>query len=92
MTTARIDMRIDPEIKKRVDRAATLLGFPSLTAYLTRLMDEDSRRVLTEHTQITLENDLFDRFAEACFRDDAPEPNEQLKAAVQRTRDMGMLP
>ena len=92
MTTARIDMRIDPEIKGRVERAATLLGFPSLTAYLTKLMDDDSQRVLTQHTQITLENDVFDRFAAACFSDDAPEPNAALKAAVKRTTELGMLP
>jgi hypothetical protein len=37
MTTSRIDMRIDDEIKAAAEKAAALLGTKSLTEYIVRL-------------------------------------------------------
>lgn len=38
----------------------------SLTEYVVRLMDNDATQVIAEHESITVENNVFDRFMDAC--------------------------
>lgn len=83
MATARIDMRLDEEIKAKAEKASALLGLRSLTEYVVRLMDEDSTRVISEHSGMIVEEDIFDRFMNAC--EDADAPNKALIEAKNYT-------
>ena len=89
MATARLDLRLDEEIKAKAEKASALLGLKSLTEYVVKLMDEDSSQVIEKHESITIENDLFDRFTHAC--DEAKAPNDALKEALAFTEHKGVL-
>ena len=87
MTTARLDLRIDDTIKSKAEKAAALLGLKSLTEYVVKLMDENASKVIAEHESITVKDDIFDQFMAAC--ENAKEPNDSLKAALNYTREQG---
>ena len=87
MTTSRLDLRLDQEIKIKAEKASTLLGMKSLTEYVVKLMDESSTRVIEQYESMTLENDIFDRFIEAC--DKADKPNAALREAADYTKQQG---
>ncbi len=87
MATARIDIRLDEEIKAKAEKASALLGLKSLTEYVVRLMDEDASHVIAEHESIIIENNAFDTFIEAC--DKAKGPNKALLEAAKFTKDSG---
>lgn len=84
MATSRIDMRIDETIKAAAEKAAALEGMKSLTEYVVRLIEKDSQRVIKEHESITLEDDVFDRFIQAC--EAAQAPNQRLREARDLAR------
>ena len=84
MATSRIDMRIDETIKAAAEKAAALEGMKSLTEYVVRLIEKDSQRVIKEHEAITLEDDVFDRFIQACEAVQAP--NQKLREARDLAR------
>ena len=85
--TARIDLRINPQSKSIAEKARTLLGYSSLSAYITHVIDEHAREVVAAHEVMDVPGDAFMRFVEAC--DAVNEPNEKLKDALQFTRDAG---
>jgi len=85
MATARLDMRLDEKVKAKAEKAAALLGLKSLSEYVVRLMDDDASRVITEHSSITVEDDVFDRFMHAC--EEARKPNQALQDALVFTRE-----
>ncbi len=85
MATTRFDMRLDEKVKAKAEKAAALLGLKSLTEYVVRLMDENASRVIAEHSSITVENDVFDRFMHAC--EEARKPNSALLEALAFTRE-----
>ncbi len=85
MATARFDMRLDENVKVKAEKAAALLGLKSLTEYVVRLMDDDASRVITEHSSITVEDDVFDRFMHAC--EEARKPNRALLNALTFTKE-----
>lgn len=87
MTTSRIDMRIDNEIKAAAEKAAALLGTKSLTEYIVRLIEKDARRVISEHESIVVKDDLFDRFMSACEAAEAP--NQKLRDARDYAEERG---
>lgn len=87
MTTSRLDLRLDQEIKIKAEKASALLGMKSLTEYVVKLMDESATQVIEQYESITLENDLFDRFVEAC--DKADKPNKALQDAATYTKAQG---
>ena len=60
MPTTRFDMRLDDGIKIKAEKAAALLGLKSLTEYVSKLMDEDASRVISQHETITIEDDVFE--------------------------------
>ena len=62
MATARLDLRIDEEVKAKAEKASALLGLKSLTEYVVRLMDENASKVISEHESITVNDDIFDQF------------------------------
>ncbi len=66
MATARLDIRLDEEIKAKAEKASALLGLKSLTEYVVRLMDEDATHVIEEHESIMVKDSVFDEFMAAC--------------------------
>ncbi|WP_119395661.1 type II toxin-antitoxin system TacA family antitoxin [Salinibius halmophilus] len=88
MATARLDIRLDEEIKAKAEKASALLGLKSLTEYVVRLMDEDATHVIKEHESIVVSADVFGQFVTAC--DKAKAPNSALVEAVQFTKEQGI--
>lgn len=66
VTKTRLEARIPADVKKLAERAATASGFGNLTDYIVQVLKEDATRRLQLAQEITLTNDSFDRFAEAC--------------------------
>ncbi len=88
MATARLDMRLNEEIKAKAEKASALLGLKSLTEYVVRLVDDNATQVIAEHESITIENDIFDRFVSAC--EEARTPNKALLDATAYTEKQGI--
>ena len=84
MATARLDIRLDEEIKIKAEKASALLGLKSLTEYVVRLMDEDSSQVIAQHESMTVSDNVFDQFMAAC--DQAQVPNTALLEAAAFTK------
>ena len=84
MATARLDIRLDEEIKVKAEKASALLGLKSLTEYVVRLMDEDSSQVIALHESMTVTDNVFDQFMSAC--DQAQAPNTALLEAAAFTK------
>lgn len=89
MTAARLDIRLDKEIKAKAEKASALLGLKSLTEYVVRLMDEDedATRIIAEYESMTLENDAFDQFMATCEQVEAP--NKALLKAAAFSKENG---
>lgn len=65
MATTPLDMRLDKEVKARVEKAAILLGHKSLTEYLVNIMDENATQAIAQYEIVTVENNVFDLFWDA---------------------------
>ena len=87
MATARLDIRLDEEIKAKAEKASALLGLKSLTEYVVRLMDEDASHVIAEHEGIEVKGSVFDTFLVACEK--AKAPNKALMDAAAFTKENG---
>jgi uncharacterized protein (DUF1778 family) len=79
-TLARFDMRLDPVVKEKAEKATALLGLSSLTEFVVRLMDEHATRIIREYESMVVKDDIFDRFMVACK--EATPPNKALRDAV----------
>ena len=88
MATARLDMRLCPEIKAKAEKASALLGQRSLTEYIVKLIDENSTKVIQQYESMTVENDIFDKFIQAC--EGLQLPNEKLVDAAAFTQKQGI--
>ncbi|WP_099608882.1 DUF1778 domain-containing protein [Vibrio coralliilyticus] len=88
MATARLDIRLDEEIKAKAEKASALLGLRSLTEYVVRLMDEDATQVIEQHESIVVKETVFDEFMMAC--DKAKAPNQALLDAAKLTNESGI--
>nr|WP_165387896.1 DUF1778 domain-containing protein [Vibrio vulnificus] len=88
MATARLDIRLDEEIKAKAEKASALLGLKSLTEYVVRLMDEDATHVIEEHESIMVKDSVFDEFMAACNK--AKAPNQALLEAAKFTDESGI--
>ncbi len=88
MTTARLDMRLDKEVKAKAEKASALLGLKSLTEYVVNLIDENSTKVIQQYECMTVENDIFDRFISTC--EEIQSPDKNLLDAVAFTREQGI--
>lgn len=84
MATARLDMRLSPDIKAKAEKASALLGVRSLTEYIVRLIDENSTKVIQQYESMTVENDIFDNFIKIC--EDLHAPNKKLVDAAAFTK------
>lgn len=66
MSIDHLDIRLENEIYKKAKKASALLGLASLTEYVVRLIDEDATKIIAEHERITVAEDEFDTFMQAC--------------------------
>jgi len=88
MAITRSDMRLDEKIKAKAEKASALLGLKSLTEYIVRLIDDNATQVIAQHESITVEDDVFDRFMNAC--EEARKPNKTLMDATFFTKEQGI--
>ena len=88
MATARLDMRLNKDIKAKAEKASALLGLKSITEYVVNLIDENATKVIKQHESITVENDIFDHFMSTCEKTKAP--NKALTDAATFTREQGI--
>lgn len=75
MVTARLDMRLNKDIKAKAEKASALLGIKSLTEYVVNLINNDATEVIAQHESMTVESDLFDQFIESCEKIEKPNQN-----------------
>jgi len=87
MATTRLEVRLDENIKAKAEKASALLG-ASLTSYVVNLMNENATKVIAQHESITLKDDIFDRFMNACA--EARKPNKALIDAATFTKNQGI--
>ena len=88
MMNARIDMRVNRELKAKAEKASALLGLKSVTEYIVRLIDENASQVIAQHESMTVDNNIFDRFMDAC--ENAKKPNSALLEAAAYTKKQGI--
>jgi len=88
MATARMELRLDEKIKEKAAKASALLGMKSTTEYVVSLMDKNATEVISKHESMTIKDDIFDRFMNACA--EARKPNKALVDAVTFTKDQGI--
>lgn len=81
--TARLDMRIDPQLRADVERAATLMGARSLSEFVTLALREKTQQILESHERLILSNQAFDDFFTACTLDS--QPSKSLQDAARET-------
>lgn len=82
-TTARIEMRVDNEVKAMAERAAAALGCASLTEFMVRLVRENAPRILEQEAAIEVTNAQFDRFIALC-EESSREPSAKILEAARR--------
>ena len=87
MATARLDVRLNREVKEKAEKASALLGLKSLTEYIINLIEEDAPKVIKQYESMTVENDLFDRFMAVC--NNPQPPNQALIEAIAFTKEQG---
>ena len=88
MATARMDLRLDEEIKAKVAKASALLGMRSASEYVVSLMNDHATKVIEQHKSMTVEDDIFDLFIDACTK--ARKPNKALRDAVTFSNNKGI--
>jgi uncharacterized protein (DUF1778 family) len=81
VTAETINMRTDPERKRRLQAAADL-SHESLTAFVLSAADERAARVIADARTTALPADFFDHFFDSL----APEPTPDLVDAAARSR------
>lgn len=82
---SRLNIRIAPEIKERIQRAANILG-QDLTEFTSSTLNKYSREVIENHDQILLSEKDYEFFDDALSRP-ARKPSERsLKALKEYER------
>jgi|GEM_PF-785472 len=82
---ARLGVRLDDQVKALLQHAASLRG-RSMTDFLVDSAVEAAERVIKDASVITLGMEDARRFASALLA--PPKPNEALKSAVRRYREL----
>lgn len=81
---ARLDVRLDPEIKTLASRTSALLGSTSLSEFVVQAIREKASRIVEDAEVVGLNSEAFAALQAAC---ESPEPaNEKLTAAIRRYR------
>ena len=84
MATARLDIRLDEQIKAKAEKASALLGLKSLTDYVVRLLDENATQVIAQHERVVVCDDVFDQFVLACEQAKGRRCNRQCRHRIGR--------
>lgn len=84
MSTSRLDIRLQAALKKKIEKAAVLQGYKSLTEYLIHTMSEDADQVIKNHEETEIDSDLFSRFIQAC--EEAEEANPAAVEAIVKSK------
>ncbi|HEX8694730.1 MAG TPA: DUF1778 domain-containing protein [Longimicrobium sp.] len=84
---ARLSFRVDPSIKRLIERAARYSG-ETVTSYALSALVRDARQVVQAHELTILSDRDRDRFL--ALLDDPPEPNEALRRAARRYAELAV--
>ncbi len=87
MATTRLEVRLDENIKAKVEKASALLGERHYTSYVVNLLNENATKVIAQYESMTVKDDIFDRFMNACA--EARKPNKALLDAATFTKKSG---
>lgn len=79
----RLDLRLSPEHKRLIERAATVKGHTSVSGFAAVQLVEAARAILKENQVLSVSSRDWTRFTEIL---DQNEPNEALENAVKRYR------
>lgn len=79
----RIEMRVDADIKRLAERAASVCGYASVTEFITGLIREHAPEMVQRETSIQLTNRAFDHFLEVC-NDSERQPSERILRAAKK--------
>lgn len=84
--TARLEVRVRPEVKARIEHAAELARVP-VSDFVRSAAEEQADRVLVEHaTRTRVPAEFFDALLDAL--DAEPGPSSALAAAAERARTL----
>ena len=86
MATARLDLRLDVDVKRKFEKAA-LFNKSTLTDYIIRIAEKDADEVISKHEKFVVQNDIFESFMKAC--DKAQKPNDALVEAARYAKEQG---
>lgn len=79
---ARLDLRLDPDIKNLAARASALVGSKTLSDFVVQAIREKASRAIEEAEVVRLNSEAFAAFKATC---ESPEmANEALSAAMRR--------
>lgn len=79
----RLDLRLSPEHKRLIERAARIKGHASVSGFAAVQLVEAALAILEENEVLTLSRRDWSRFAEIL---DQSEPNEALASAAKQYR------
>jgi uncharacterized protein (DUF1778 family) len=82
---ARLEARISPDLKRRLEYAASLRG-ATLTEFVVQSAQEAAARTIRENTALTLSEQASRAFAELLLN--PPRPNRKATAAAKRYKAM----
>ena len=82
---ARLEARVDPELKARWQQAADLEG-RTLTDFIISSMEESSERVIQRHQRMKLDRQDSQDFVEAIIN--SPEPSTRLIEAAKKYQEI----
>jgi uncharacterized protein (DUF1778 family) len=88
MATARMDLRLDKKLKEKVEKASALTGAKSMTDYVISIMEKEATKDINRYESMTVKNDIFDRFMDACEK--AGKPDKALSDAAEFTKKQGI--
>lgn len=80
--SSRLNIRIAPEIKARIQRAAALLG-QDLTEFASNTLNLHAKEIIESYDQIVLSEKDFDVFVEALERP-ARNPSQSSRKALKQ--------
>lgn len=83
--SARLEARVDPELKARWQQAADLEG-RTLTDFIISSMQESAERVIQRHQRMKLTQQDSRDFVETLI--DPPEPNRRLIEAARKYQEI----
>lgn len=83
--TARVEFRLRPEAKERIDRAAELVNVP-VSEFLRAAAEERAEEILRAERETVVSATFFDEMLAALTA--PPVPNEPTRRAARRARDL----